>query len=249
MLHQDPLRTTQRGLSHWGAPDGGDPRIVAGFAQLRQLICDADAVQTGWKIAANDPATQQRLGLAGPVAGPLWIPGRSGDHVDVSSMRLPSVEAEIALVLSRAVSPDEEASAIAAAIESVATAAELIDLDQRFDDVSLLIGRNFLHRRHFIATPDERCSADALASAFFKVSLNGELVWQVPTGLILGDPVDIVRCAAMNVALMGKVLRPGDTILSGVVTPLPVWVRNGDCVLVDGGGLGAVEIGFGAISS
>jgi 2-keto-4-pentenoate hydratase len=227
MLHQDPLRTTQRGLSHWGAPDGGDPRIVAGFAQLRQLICDADAVQTGWKIAANDPATQQRLGLAGPVAGPLWI----------------------ALVLSRAISPDEEASAIAAAIESVATAAELIDLDQRFDDVSLLIGRNFLHRRHFIATPDERCSADALASAFFKVSLNGELVWQVPTGLILGDPVDIVRCAAMNVALMGKVLRPGDTILSGVVTPLPVWVRNGDCVLVDGGGLGAVEIGFGAISS
>lgn len=249
MFVNDAVRPIQRGLSHWGALDGGDPRIVAGFGRLRQHIRDADAVQTGWKIAANDPATQRRLGLAGPVAGPLWTSGRSRDQVDVSSMRLPGVEAEIALVLSRAVSHDEEASAIAAAIGYVAAAAELIDLDQRFDDLPLLIGRNFLHRRHFVATPDKRCGANALASAVFKVSLNGELVWQVPIGIVLGDPIDIVRCAAMNVALMGKALRPGETILSGVVTPLPVWVSAGDRVLIDGGALGCVEIRCEAISS
>jgi 2-keto-4-pentenoate hydratase len=235
--------TPQRGLSNWGAASPDDSRLRAGYGALRVAIEALGPARRGWKVGANDPATQRRLGLTGPVIGPLGAAADAAAAIDVSKAHLPGIEAEIAFELSRDVFPDMTSAEIADSVRAVATAAELIDLDQRFDDLALLVGRNFMHRAYFVAAPP-CASIAALANAMLSATLNEETIWQVPVGFILGDPLEAVRCVASNTARLGERLRAGDIILSGVVTPLPIWVRGGDVVRLDAGPLGALELRF-----
>jgi 2-keto-4-pentenoate hydratase len=198
-------------------------------------------------MAANDPATQRRLNLAGPVVGALWEAQVGDAELDLARRQLPGVEAELALVIGKDVTANDDSNTLRAAIKAVAIAAELIDLDQRFDDLEKLVGRNFLHAAYVMAQP-RAFDPGALSSALVKVEKNGVLEWQMPLAFILGDPADIVRCAAANLAMLGARLRAGDVLSSGVITPLPVWVQPGDRVTIDAGGLGALTLVFPEIA-
>lgn len=232
----------QRGLSNWGELDVSDPRLIAGLGALKAGMRALGSARTGWKIGANDPATQRRLGLGGPVLGPLAAPADASRGVSLARTHLPGVEPEVAITLARDVSHDMQTTEITGCIGAVTTAAELIDLDQRFDDLALLIGRNFLHRSYF--TAGTHAAPETLTDAALTAELNGELIWQAPVAFILGDPADLLRCAARNAELLGEKLRRGDVVLSGVVTPLPLWVRPGDTVRLDGGAIGSIELHF-----
>jgi 2-keto-4-pentenoate hydratase len=236
--------TAPRGLSNWGAANTSDPRLVVGYKVLRRTVDALGARRAGWKIGANDPATQRRLGLNGPVIGPLGAPSDAATPIDLSNARLPGIEAEIAILIVQDVLPDADAAETGPCIAAVATAAELIDLDQRFDDLELLVGRNFLHRRYYVAVTEAPVAPDALADAILTASLNQSVVWQIPVALVLGDPCEIVVCAARNAALLGERVRAGDVLLSGVVAPLPIWVEPADAVRLDGGVLGALDLRF-----
>lgn len=233
--------TQQRALSQWGLPRS-DERLGRGYAALKEEIATRTG-RAGWKMAANDSATQRRLGLAGPVVGALWDV-RAGDaKMKLAGRHLPGVEAELALTIGKDVAAGDDTQTLLSAIERVAIAAELIDLDQRFDDLEKLVGRNFLHADYAMATPVAFDTA-ALSSLLVKVEKNGVLQWQMPAAFILGDPAEIVRCAAANLALFGQRLSAGDVLSSGIITPLPVWVRTGDRVCIDAGGLGALTLEF-----
>lgn len=241
------MSSAQRGISHWGKPDRTDQRLIAGYARLSRAMGDREAqggIQTGWKVGANDPATQRRLGLAAPVVGPLWEAVRNGTTIDLFGMQLPGVEAELAIELARPISPDTDMSTALASVRSLATAVEVIALDQRFDDLESLVGGNFLHRGYAVAEEHNNCEPTALSSLLFKVNLNGSLVWEMPAGLILGRLGELLLCAAANVSMLGRELKAGMTILSGVVTPFPVWVKDGDRVHISGGAAGEIELRF-----
>jgi hypothetical protein len=69
-------------------------------------------------------------------------------------------------------------------------------------------------------------------------------VWQVPAGVILGSLAEILICTAANLMMLGCEPHAGMTILSGIVTPLPLWVKDGDHVYICGGNAGDVELRF-----
>lgn len=237
MTHVAP----QRALSHWGMPRA-DERLIRGYAALKAET-GARMRRAGWKLAANDPATQRRLNLAGPVVGALWDVRVGDAELNLAHRQLPGVEAELALVLGADVTANDDPNALRAAIKAIAIAAELIDLDQRFDDLETLVGRNFLHAAYVMAEP-AAFDPGALNAALVKVEKNGVLEWQMPLAFILGDPAEILRCAAANLAMFGARLRASDIVSSGVITPLPVWVAPGDRVAIDAGGLGALTLFF-----
>ena len=62
--------------------------------------------------------------------------------------------------------------------------------------------------------------------------------------LLVPDLREAVAFVAAGLSRRGERLRAGQRILSGVLTPLPVWVQPGDTVVLSAGALGAITLTF-----
>jgi 2-keto-4-pentenoate hydratase len=221
-----------------------DPGVEAGLRrQLEEWrrALGGGADRLGWKIGFNDPRMQQRLGLDHPVIGFLTSASliEAGGSHSLAGARRPLVEPEVAVELRRDLGPDAEVDEALAAIQSLGSAIEVIDMPAPPDDVEEALAGNVFHRG--VALGPYRQDA-AIGGIVATVTVSGEERESAPAEL---DLAETIRLVADLLAACGERLLKGDRIIAGTLTR-PVPVSAGDRVEADLGPLGRVELAFTA---
>jgi 2-keto-4-pentenoate hydratase len=209
-----------------------DPRIERGMRaqlELRAALLAKGARPLGWKVGFNVPATQQRLGIDGPLAGFLTSAALLEDGSVYSLGGMPAIaEPEVAV----------EVGADGRSIAALLPALEVAhppDLSQAVDDI---LAGNIFHRAVAFGPRVETAHPGAA-----RILMNGEerhAVAAEETGTRLSAMVEAI---AARLAAAGEELRPGERIITGVIAPPPP-VEPGDRVRLELEALGAVELGF-----
>jgi 2-keto-4-pentenoate hydratase len=221
-----------------------DPRVEAGLR--RQLdewrrVLGGGADRLGWKVGLTDPRVQQRLGLDGPAIGFLTSATaiQAGGSHSLAGAHRPLVEPEVAVELRRDVGPDAEIDEALAAIQSLGSAIEVIDMPAPPDDVEEALAGNVFHRG--VSLGPYRQDA-AVGGVVATVTVSGEERESAPAEL---DLAETIRLVADLLSACDERLQKGDRIIAGTLTR-PVPVSAGDHVEVDLGPLGRVELAFTA---
>ena len=209
-----------------------DPRIERGMrAQLerRAALLAEGAQPLGWKVGFNVPATQERLGIDGPLAGFLTSAGLLDDGDSYSLAGAPAIaEPEVAV----------EVGADGRSIAALLPALEVAhppDLSQAVDDI---LAGNIFHRAVAFGPRVETAEPGAA-----RILVNGEERHTVAADETGTRLTRMVEAIADRLADAGEELRPGDRIITGVIAPPPP-VEPGDRVWLELESLGAVELGF-----
>lgn len=205
---------------------------LAGLAAKRA----AGAELIGWKIGLNLAPMQRHLGLERPVVGHLTTgsliePGST--HSVEGGTRI-GVEPEVAIHLGAG-----------AAIESLGPAIEVVDLDPAVEELEAIMAGNVFHRGVVLGDPVPGVGVGELAALDVTVTRNGAVEQRERFGETGEQPAEVVRIVAERLALVGEVLRPGQVIIAGSLTPI-VFVEPGDLVAVDLGALGTLSLAFAA---
>ena len=220
-----------------------DPRIDAGMRrqlQLRRERTGAGARPIGWKAGLNAPEPKRKLGLTRPLVGFLTdatlVP--SGGEVSIGGWTKPTLEPEIAMRLGADVPGGASRDAVAAAVDALAPAIELVDVDTPPDDVEAVLAGNIYHGAVVLGaweTGRAGASLDGIA-----LDVDGRVEAADPTA-VLGDLVEVVRGVADTLADAGETLRAGEFVICGSVVPA-FQVEPGERVTCRFSGLGEVAV-------
>lgn len=226
-----------------------DVEVASGMAaQLGRFHAElvAGAPRLGWKVAFNDPAAQQRLGLPAPQIA--WIDGRNvvanGGAWPLAAGSRVHVEAEVAIRVAHDVPADVSPEVARAAIAGVAPAIEVIDYARPSSPLAALIENAFFHAATVFG--QEVAGTLAADTALLGVDKNGAHEAEAIPGRVPADLGEIVVLTARTLARYGERLMEGDRIICGsYIAPFPA--AAGDHVVANyGSGLGAVAIHFTA---
>jgi 2-keto-4-pentenoate hydratase len=174
-----------------------DERIARGMeAQLRALRARlaAGEHQIGWKIALNAPPVQEQLAISAPVIGFLTSGSEiaaGGSHSLAGGTAI-GVEAEIAIHVGEDVPPGAARDRLAAAIDALAPAIEIVDIDLPFDDLERILAGNVFHRAVMLGAPDRERAGGDLGGVTVSLSRNGQPEQSANVAGVLGDPTGIV---------------------------------------------------------
>jgi 2-keto-4-pentenoate hydratase len=221
-------------LSPWIWPRECSVEVKSGLARLKaSRRTEAGEAIAGWKIAANDPGMQSRWKQAhclyGHVATRSCLRGQ--EEFDLSGYACAAVEPELRISIGTGLTGNETDAGIISAINSIGLAAEIIDIRGRVDDVADVIAGNYFHTA--VVLSNVRPTPHAIGPAtMLAATRNGELVWKLPALTLLPPFVAIVRFVADALRSAGDRLEAGQFILSGLLTPLPIWVQPGDQVVL-----------------
>lgn len=227
-----------------------DERVARGLERQRielQARVDAGARHVGWKVGLVESTALTRLGLKHGAIGFLTdaTVRDSKEPVSLRRLRLPGVEAEIALYVGS--EPDHEApdEDLLLCLEGVGVSAELVDMNAtRFDEVEEVVAGNIFHRAAIFGPRVDPAQALRGEDVATRCSRNGELLWQVPVPETRRHIASALRQVAVLAECLGRRIAAGDRIISGSVAPVPVWVRGADRVEVDMGLLGSLQLAF-----
>lgn len=227
-----------------------DERVREGFARLRSrrdAALAGGSRPAGWKVAMNAPAARQRAGISSSLIGYMVEEGLLPPDapISVADMKQPGAELELAFHIGRDVPADADRETAAAAIDQVAPAVEIIDIDQeRAGDLAEALSRNIWHRAAVLG-PARPWSEDLLDTLRVRIgAADGEPGEAVTPRAAIVDAGALVRFVAGATPALGTGLRAGDWILSGMLVPAVHWVAAGDRVRVDHGVLGTMELRF-----
>ena len=192
---------------------------LAAQAQALHRRVDAGDEHLGWKVGLNALAVQAALGLDGIVVGFLTTATALEDGAphSLAGAANPGVEPELAVRFGEEVPADPSPEQVGAAIDAIAPAFEVVDLDRPLDDLHAILAGNVFHR--------------------------GLLVGAVSAADAYGDLAEIVRFVTLRLQRMGEALRAGQFVIAGSLTPI-VPVAAGDDVRADFGPLGTLELEF-----
>lgn len=213
-----------------------DPRIRSGMRRQFALFEQkqrAGARRIGWKVGFGAPAAKEKLKIDRALIGFLLDRAvlTDGASVSLQGWTRPVAEPEIAVEIGRDVPAAASEAEVAPCIAAIGPAIELADIDGPMDDVeSILAGDIF--QRHVIFGPRKAVALPSgLTTLSGAVTRNGEPV-QVPADLEAntGRILDTVRQVAGTLAALGEVLRAGDVVIAGSVTP-PLMLGGGDRAL------------------
>jgi 2-keto-4-pentenoate hydratase len=199
--------------------------VLAGLAQqstVRARVLDEGARHLGWKAGFGTSAAMESLGTTAPLIG--FLTDRSlrsgGATCAIGDWVKPVLEPEVAVRLGSDLAPGADRDAAAAAIDAVATAIELIDLDGPVDDVETMLAGNLFHRHVLLgafAPLSEDLRLDAVA---LDVVRDGETLAQgADPSAVLGDLAQVVRDLADQAPHAGQPLRAGDVVITGSAIP------------------------------
>ena len=224
-----------------------DPRIDAGMrrqAELRREQTDGAAL-IGWKAGLNAPGPQEKLGLTRPLVGFLTDRTlvRSGATVSLAGWGNPTLEPEIAMRLGRDVPGGAARDEVAAAVDALAPAIELVDLSGPTDDVEEMLATNIFHRAVVLGDWDEGRAGAGLDGIALDVA--GHDVERADPTAVLGDLVEVVRGVADALADAGETLRAGQVVICGSVVAA-FGVEPGEHVRCSFSALGDVEVALSA---
>ena len=224
------------------------PGLQAGLAEqaeaLRRRVRAGDE-HLGWKVGLNAPALQAALGLDGIVVGFLTTATelQHGDAHSLAGAENPGVEPELAVRFGADVPADPSPARVAEAIDAIAPALELVDLDRPLDDLQAILAGNVFHRGLLLGAFDAARRGGDLAGLSVSVTRNGEAAGSVSAPAAYGDLPEIIRFVTLRLALMGETLRAGQLVIAGSLTPI-VPVADGDRLRADFGPLGVLSLRF-----
>ena len=196
-------------------------------------------------MGLNAAPVQAALGLDGVVVGFLTTatvlePGVAHPLAGASN---PGIEPELAVRFGADVSADPSPEEVADAIDAIAPALELVDLDRPLDDLHAILAGNVFHRGVLLGDFDVARAGGDLDGLAVAVHRSGEEAGSVSAVESYGDLPETVRVVSRRLALMGESLRAGQFVIAGSLTPI-VPVAAGDELRADFGPLGMLAIEF-----
>jgi 2-keto-4-pentenoate hydratase len=223
---------------------GLESGLAAQAEALRRRV-DAGDEHLGWKVGLNAPAAQAALGLDGIVVGFLTTATalENGVPHSLAGAANPGVEPELAVRFGADVPADPSPEQVGAAIDAIAPALELVDLDRPLDDLHAILAGNVFHRGALLGAFDAARADPDLAGLTVSLTRNGEEAGSVSAAEAYGDLTEIVRFVTLRLLLVGQALRAGQFVIAGSLTPIvPVAAR--DKVRADFGPLGTLDVKF-----
>ncbi len=213
-----------------------DPRIQAGMRRQFALFEERRRTggrRIGWKVGFGAPAAKEKLKIANALVGFLLDHAvlADGAAASLKGWSKPVAEPEIAIEIGRDVPASASEQEAAQCIAAIGPAIELADIDGPMDDVESILAGDIFQRhvtfgpRRPVVLPD---GLSGLAGALLR---NGRGV-AVPADLEsnTGRLLDTVRQVAATLAAFGELLREGDVVIAGSVTP-PMMLDSDDQTL------------------
>jgi len=203
-----------------------EPLLSALREQLkrRRSLLHQGARHIGWKIGAGIPELD-RTAIGYLTSATVFDHGATLDTVGGRELR---AETELLVQVART-SPEPRAV--------VGVAIELVDVARPPSELEAIVAANVFHRAAVLG----RVRAGALtAGACARLWIDGELREIAP---VTTDVVTTIAHVAGMLASIGERLRPGDLILAGSLTQVPV--RPGSAVAAEIDGAGRVEVALG----
>ncbi|MDO9473946.1 MAG: 2-keto-4-pentenoate hydratase [Caulobacter sp.] len=196
--------------------------IEAAYA-VQDFVTAQASGTAGRKIGLTSPAAQARMGVREPNVGTLSpamaVEGRT---IPLDRFIAPFLEGEVAFRVGRDIDTDVGAAALAAAIDGVATAFEVVDSAITGWDVGIVdvIADNACCAGFMTGPWQAFTSGDALLRA--RMSLAREGVIQVFGGgdACPGGPLAAFGWLAAKAIAMGRPLRAGEVVLAGSLAPM-----------------------------
>lgn len=231
----------------WIAESAREPRLEEGYRRQRTAReLRAEGI-IGWKVGGNDVGTRGRWRTNSCVYG--YLPSdtcSNGDQtIDIRYLSCAAVEPELWIEIAHDLRDATDIDEVGSCIGKVGVAAELVDIAGRFDDVSNVIAGNIFHHRAAFSSASIEFDVKRIPTIQITASRNGQDIWRaIPVAALVADLRDVVSFIGCSLALDGERLRAGQRILSGVLTPLPVWAHPGDRVSVEARGIGTVTLDF-----
>jgi 2-keto-4-pentenoate hydratase len=202
----------------------------------------------GRKIGLTSPAVQKQLGVDQPDYGMLFadMAIADGQQVPIKQLIQPKVEGEIAFVMGSDLStPDATIADILRAVDFAVPAIEIVDSRVRNWDIKLVdtIADNASAAMYVLGTRPKLLRDIDLVQASMVMKRGGLSVSTGTGEACLGNPLAAALWLANTMALAGRPLKAGDTILSGALGPMAL-VAGGDSIEVNIYGLGSVRAAF-----
>lgn len=218
---------------------------------LRDLLLPQFGALVGYKIGCTSNVMQEYLKIPHPCAGSVFERGvhESGVKLLVSDFVHVGVECEIAVKLSRDLSPGEApftAEWVGEAIEAYLPAIEIVD-DRYVQWETLgaptLVADDFFAAACVLGPAVPRGEAPDVREVAGRVLINGSEVGKGTGADVLGHPHNALAWLANHLASEGKGLHQGQLVLTGSLVKT-VWLNAGDKVTMELAGLGKVEAEF-----
>jgi 2-keto-4-pentenoate hydratase len=214
-------------------------RILLARLRRRQ---DAGSRRIGWKVGLTATAIQQQFGVHEPVFGCLLAEGlrRSGEVFRHAALIQPGFENELCIVLGRDLAAGATAQDVAAAVERVHPAFEIIETRGDFTrELALALADNAQQKAFVIGASIGADRLPDLAGVGVRVRINDEEVAAATGDAVLGHPYNAVAWLAAKLGQFGEGVRAGDYIMSGSFTrQFPL--AKGDRIEADFAGIGSV---------
>lgn len=226
-------------------PEAVQPLINSGMtrqvAAFRSALADG-MPRLGWKVAFNDPAVQQRLGLNATLVG--WLDGRrvflEGQLYQPVAGAKPLAEAEMAVSMSADVPAGASLDRARAAIAAVAPAIEFANRAKAAAPLDEMIAQDILHDGVSFGVEAPLAAVSGLVDAGFPaVSVNGGPLLRAEPDRYPDDLAEIVVHVANVLVEYGEELRAGDRIICGAYVAFDL--ATGDRVEADFGPLGVMS--------
>lgn len=204
----------------------------------------------GYKVGATTAGMQEYLGVKGPAFGRIMAANLHQSPARLHRDRFlnPGLECEIAVRMG-ADAPASDAPwtwpDMVARIDSVMPAIEIVE--NRYDDflkrgIGTLVADDFFHTACVLGAPASGWRDLDLASVAGRMIVGGEAAGTGTGADVMGHPLEVVAWLANTLAGQGLMLKSGDIVLTGSMTPVH-WIENLPCAAsVDIAGLGSCAV-------
>ena len=215
--------------------------------RVRQALVGRGERVIGWKAGFTSRATQQAFGTDRPVCGFLLGSGvyATGAEVPASSFVSIGVEAEVALVMGRALTgPGVTPPQALLAVEGAVPALELVDFRYAGKPTAIdTVADGVLAKAVVLGAPLTDVTHLDLALEGLVYELNGAIVATNTAAEVLGSPINALAFIANHLGARGLGLRSGDVVMTGSVSAV-LRPKAGDTVRARFTRLGGVAARF-----
>jgi 2-keto-4-pentenoate hydratase len=202
-----------------------DPRVRRGLEQqfaARRDELDGGARSLGWKTGLATAAAMTALKTTGALVGYLTdathLP--SGALIEIGGWVKPVLEPEIAVRMSAGLAPGASREQAAAAVDALAAAIEVVDINLPPDDPEQILAGNIFHRAVILGPFDPSRVGAVTDGISLSVNSGEQVVAEADDPLAnVGDLLDVVRHVAAVVGNSGGKLAAGDVIITGSAVP------------------------------